>query len=105
MHIPRNINNWSNASIDKKKSIWVLRPVKIISLILSWINGEVGLKQEISEKKHLTTHWPCLTYDLGSNPQKWDDKQFAALKISVLNDLPGEHQAPNASTECVSNNF
>ena len=34
----------------------VLQPVKIISLILSQVNHEVGRKREIIEKKHLTTH-------------------------------------------------
>ena len=34
--------------------IWVLMPVKIISLILSWVNGLLGRKRAIPEKKHLT---------------------------------------------------
>ena len=34
---------------------WVLRPVKIISLILSQVNREMGQKREIPEKNHLTT--------------------------------------------------
>ena len=66
---------------------WVLQPVKIISIILSW----VGRKREIPEKKHLTTckqnlahlTWP----ELGSNLQRWDDGLFWALKISILNHL------------------
>ena len=46
--------------------IWVLRPIKIISLILSRVNHLVGRKQVIPEKKHLTTrkqNLACLTYD------------------------------------------
>ena len=46
--------------------IWVLRPVKIISLILSQVNIKKGWKWEISKKKHLTTHkqnLACLTYN------------------------------------------
>ena len=31
----------------------------------------------------LSLMWP----ELGSNPQRWDDKWFRALKISVLNHL------------------
>ena len=44
----------------------MLRPVKIISLILSRVNRKVGQKRKIPEKKHLTTHkqnLDCLTYD------------------------------------------
>ena len=40
---------------DKKKMIWVLRPVTIISLILRWVNRKVGQKREIPEKKNT---WP-----------------------------------------------
>ena len=46
--------------------IWVLLPVKIISLILSQVNCEVGRKWEISKKNHLTSckqNLACLTYD------------------------------------------
>ena len=46
--------------------IWVLRPVKIISLILSWVNHKVGQKWEIPEKNYLTTrkqNLTCLTCD------------------------------------------
>ena len=46
--------------------IWVLRPVKIISFILSRFNRKVGRKREIPEKSHLTTrkqNLACLTYD------------------------------------------
>ena len=32
-----------------------LRPIRIISLILSWVNRKMGQKWEIPEKKHLTT--------------------------------------------------
>ena len=35
--------------------IWVLRPVKIISLILSQVNHQVGRKLEIPKKNHLNT--------------------------------------------------
>ena len=47
--------------------IWDLRPVKIVSLILSRVNCKMGRKRETSEKKHLTTrkqNLACLTYDL-----------------------------------------
>ena len=52
--------------------IWVLRPVKTISLILSQVSRKVGRKQEIQEKKHLTTlkqKLTCLTLwpELSSN--------------------------------------
>ena len=59
-------------------------------LILSRVSRKVWQKQEIPVINHLTTHkqkfglshmWP----ELGSNPQRWDDEQFRALKISVLN--------------------
>ena len=46
--------------------IWVLLPVKIISLILSRVNQKVGRKPEIPEKKHLTArkqNLACLTCD------------------------------------------
>ena len=68
----------------------ILRPVKIISLILSRISRKVGRKWEIPEKKtpdHQQTElglshmWP----ELGSNPQPWDDKPFRVLKISAFN--------------------
>ena len=36
--------------------MWVLQPVKIISLILSRVNRKVGWKWEIPEKNHLTPH-------------------------------------------------
>ena len=70
----------------------VLRPLKISSLILSQFNRKVGWKWEIPEKIHLTTHkqnLACLTRvsERGSNPQRWDDKRFRALKISILNHL------------------
>ena len=68
---------------------WVLRPVNIISLILSRVNRKVGRKREIPEKNYLTTlkqkvglshMWP----ELGSNQQRWDDERFRTLKISFL---------------------
>ena len=46
--------------------IWVLQPVKIISLILSQVNRKVGRKQEIPEKSHLNTckqNLACLKCD------------------------------------------
>ena len=46
--------------------IWVLRPVKIISLILSRVNRKMGRKREIREKNRLTTrkqNLACLTCD------------------------------------------
>ena len=49
-----------------------LRPLNIISLILSRVNHYVGLKREIPEKKHLTTRKLGLSHmkpQLGSNPQ------------------------------------
>ena len=49
--------------------------------------AEVGWKQEIPEKKHLTTHKQNIWPDLGSNPQRWDDEWFRALKICDLNHL------------------
>ena len=69
---------------------FVLRPVKIILLILSRSNRKVGRKREILEKKKhdhpqaeigLSHIWP----ELGLNPQRWDDERFKAQKISVLN--------------------
>ena len=59
----------SNKIINKTSScyIWVLRPEKIISLILSQANRKVGRKREIPEKNHLTTrkqNLACLTCDL-----------------------------------------
>ena len=60
--------------------ICVLLPVKIISLILSRVNRLLGRKQAIPEKK-TPDMWP----ELGSNPQRRDDKRFRALKISGLN--------------------
>ena len=69
--------------------IRVLRPVKIISLILSRVNRKVGRKREIPEKNHLITrkqNLACLTWPkLGSNPERWDDERFRALKISDHN--------------------
>ena len=47
--------------------IRILRPVKVISLILSRVNCKVGRKREIPEKNNLTTrkqNLACLTYDL-----------------------------------------
>ena len=47
--------------------IWGFQPVKIILLILSRVNRQVGRKREISKTRHLTTTnqmWP----ELGSNP-------------------------------------
>ena len=43
---------------DPSFFIWVLRPVKIISLTLSPVNLKVGPKREIPEKKktHLATY-------------------------------------------------
>ena len=35
--------------------IWILRPVKVISLILNRVNRKVGRKREIPDKNHLTT--------------------------------------------------
>ena len=52
-----------------KNMIWVSGPVKIISLILSWVVRWVGRKREIPEKKkkkHLTIrkqNMACLTCD------------------------------------------
>ena len=46
--------------------IWILRPFKIIWLILSRVNRLVGRKWEIPEKNHLTTrkqNLVCLTCD------------------------------------------
>ena len=43
--------------------IWVWGPVKIISLILRRVNRKVGQKQEIPEKKHLTTRKQNLARD------------------------------------------
>ena len=37
--------------------IWVLQPVKIISLILSEVKHKVGRKFDIQEKKHLSRTW------------------------------------------------
>ena len=66
-----------------------LRPVKIISFILSRVIHKVGWKREIPDKNHLTTrkqNLSCLTWpELGSNLQEWDDERFRTLKISVLN--------------------
>ena len=66
--------------------IWVLWPVKIISLILSRINRKVGQKWEIPREKTLDH----LQAELGLphiwlEPQQWDDDQFKVLKISILN--------------------
>ena len=73
---------WSGLSTDPGKTIagapalglifffgLVLQPVKIISLILSWVNRKVGgggRKRVIPEKKHLATHkqnLACLACD------------------------------------------
>ena len=59
----------SNKIINKTSScyIWVLRPEKIISLILSRVSRKVGRKREIPEKNHLSTrkqNLACLTCDL-----------------------------------------
>ena len=67
--------------------IWVLWPVKIISLILNGVSHKVGRQQEIPKKKHpqaelgLIHMWP----ELGLNPQQWDEERVRALKISILN--------------------
>ena len=80
--------------------IWVLWPVNITSLILSWVNRKVGWKRKIPEKNHLTTHKQNLAcLELGSNPQRWDDKRFRALKISGLN----HRGCPNKMTCVLSN--
>ena len=62
----------------------------------------MGRKQEVSEKKHLTTckqNLACLTYDGPRlEPQLWqwwDYKRFRTLKISILNH---EHRATATST-------
>ena len=69
---------------------WILQPVKIISLILSEVNHTMGWKGEFLPDKtpdHPQTElglphvWP----EPGSNSQRWDDKCFKALKISLLN--------------------
>ena len=45
-----------------------------------------GAKTDAAEKNHLNTRKQNLAgLMLGSNPQRWDDKQFTALKISALN--------------------
>ena len=70
-------------------SNWGLQPVKIISLILSWVNHKVGRKREIPGKNHLTIRKQNLAFltwpELGSNPQQWDDERLKVLKISDLN--------------------
>ena len=58
--------------------------------------SKVERKREIPKKKHLTTrkqNLACLTCDPSS--QWWDDEQFKAFKISVLN-----HSATGA-TKCL----
>ena len=71
--------------------IRVLQPVKIISLILSSQSFGGAKTGDPWEKKPdhmqaelgLSHMWP----ELGSNPQRWDDERFKALKISGLNHL------------------
>ena len=76
-------------SATKHFLIWVLRPVKIILLILSWDNREKPLDQLQAE-----LGFSNLRPELGSNPQWRDDKQFRALNISDLN-----HSATGASEQ------
>ena len=70
--------------------IWVLRPIKIISLILRsivmWGEKKMGDPREKpidhpQAELGLSHMWP----ELGLNPQRWDDERFRVLKISVLN--------------------
>ena len=70
--------------------IWVLQPVKIISLIFELSQTEGGAKMADPPEKPPdhpqaepgSSHmWP----ELGSNPQWWVDKWFRALKISGHN--------------------
>ena len=42
--------------------IWVLRPIKIILLIMSRVNRKVGRQREIPEKKHLASRKQNLAY-------------------------------------------
>ena len=67
-------------SATKHFLIWVLWPVKIISLILSWDNREKPPDHQQAELG-FSNLWP----KLGSNPQWWDDEQFRVLNISDFN--------------------
>ena len=66
---------------------WVLRPVKIISLIVRWVYCKVGQKWEIPEKNHLTTRKQNMWQELGSRTQQWHVAQFKVIKISIFNHL------------------
>ena len=66
-------------------SFLVLRPVKIISIILIQVNRKVGQKKGDPREKtpdHHKQNLACLTC---SNSQWWDDKWLTALKIRILN--------------------
>ena len=80
---------------------WVLRPVKIISLILSWVNCKVGAKTGDPWEKPLDNPQEELGLshtcpELGLKPQGWDDERFTALKISIL-----DHSATGAARKCM----
>ena len=70
--------------------ICVLRPVKIISLILNRVNQSLGGVKPGDPREKLPDHpraelglshmWPKRR----SNPQQWDDERFSMLKISSL---------------------
>ena len=72
--------------------IWVLQPVKIISLILSRQSYGVAKMGDLQEKP--PDHPQA---ELGSNPLWWDDKRFRALMLSVLN-----HSATGTAHSAVS---
>ena len=70
--------------------IWVLRPVKIISLILNRVNRLVEAKTGDPWEKtpdHMQAELGLyyMWLELGLNPQRWDDERFRALKISGFN--------------------
>ena len=83
---------WSESSLSAQ---WVAKDPRNLhadaqaDLIFFFFFFDLGRKQEISEKNHLTTpkqNLACLTCaERGSNAQQWDDEQFRALKISSLN--------------------
>ena len=68
--------------------IWVLWPIKIISLILRRVNHNVGEKWETPEKKR-PDHPQA---ELGLSQMRWDDKQLIGLKISILNHSATEYK-------------
>ena len=73
--------------------IWVLQPIKIISLILSQVSCKVGWKWEIPEKKHLTArkqNLACLRCDPSQAPTHSDEmtSDLELERLAVLTTQP-----------------